>query len=202
MSENTVPLAATRNPRGLLFRFLALGVLVFAAVALFMFLLARIATVPSPAAPASMAGGGEAGLGTYPTPDFRFASLDGGQMSPRDFLGEVVLIDIWASWCGPCRLQAKMIEQIHAEFAARGVRFLAVNVGEDEATVRAYVADHPFPYPVLLDSADTLSRRYQILGLPTLMIVNPQGEIQFLHTGVVDVPTLRQKLLAAGAAAA
>jgi len=134
-----------------------------------------------------------------PTADFRLASLAGGRTGPPDFAGEVVVVDFWATWCTPCRLQAIYLEQVREHFAGQGVRFLAVATGEDEATVRRYVERTPFPYPVLLDSTSDVSRRYQILGLPTVMIVDRQGRISSMRTGISDPATLREAILRAGA---
>ena len=78
------------------------------------------------------------------------------------------------------------------------MHFLAIDVGEDEDKVRRYVERKPFPYPVLLDPQDTVSPRYQVMGLPTVLIVDRQGEITFQQTGVTDPATLRQALAAAG----
>ncbi len=137
--------------------------------------------------------------GAFPAPDFRFASLDGEAIGPQDYAGDVVLVELWATWCGPCRLQAKYLEQLHDELQGTDVRFLAISVGEDEATVREYVERKPFPYPVLVDPEDTLSQRYQLYGLPTLMIVDRQGDVSFLETGISDTKRIRQALRAAGA---
>ncbi len=135
----------------------------------------------------------------YPSPDFRLASLDGGEIGPVDYNGDVVIVELWATWCGPCRLQARFLEELHQELDSKGVHFLAVSIGEDEATVREYVERRPFPYPVLLDPEDTLGQRYQILGLPTVMIIDRRGAISFLNTGVSDTARLRQALKSAGA---
>lgn len=135
----------------------------------------------------------------YPPPDFRLATLDGGEIGPPDYQGEAVVLDFWATWCGPCRLQAEFLDKLHGELDGKGVRFLAVNVGETADQVRDFVAETPFPYPVLLDSADTLTSRYNLLGLPTVMVVNTEGRISFLRTGVTDNETLRKALRDAGA---
>ncbi len=180
-----------------LVQWLVLVSIAFGVLAGGMTWVSRSVAIPSPAAPPASS---EAGAGSaYPAPDFRLASLDGGQISPADYAGEVVVIDFWATWCGPCRLQAKHLEELHEEYDGKGVRFLAVDLGEDEQTVRRYVEKTPFPYPVLLDPRDDLSARYQILGLPTVMIIDKAGAISFLETGVSPVSLLRNELVEAGA---
>jgi hypothetical protein len=79
------------------------------------------------------------------------------------------------------------------------VQSLAVDSGEDEATVRRYVDKTPFPYPVLLDPDDTVSIRYPVTGLPTVMIVDRQGRVSYMQTGISPAATLRRELKAAGA---
>lgn len=175
--------------------FLVIGI-VLAVVAVGMSWLSGSVEISSPITTIAIA---EPADGTYPAPDFRLASLDGGMLGPPDFAGDVVLVEFWATWCGPCRLQAQYLEEIHREMADKGVHFLAVDVGEDVETVRNYVEKTPFPYPVLLDQQDALSAKYQIYGLPTVMVINREGQITFLETGVSKPGTLRDQLVAAGA---
>lgn len=195
MNESTSTSPSPSNPAFAVLRWTLIVVLAFGLLAVVMSWLARSVELRSPIESPVAA----AGEGLYPVPDFRFPSLDGAQISPADYLGEVVIIDIWATWCGPCRLQARFLEELHQEMAGQGVRFLAINVGEDEATVRDFVASSPFPYSVLLDPSDSLSQRYQIFGLPTVMIVDRNGAISFLRTGVSDTNVLREELAKAGA---
>jgi thiol-disulfide isomerase/thioredoxin len=130
----------------------------------------------------------------YPAPEFRLATLDGRSVGPPDFAGKVVVIEFWATWCGPCKLQAQMFEKAHEEHAGDGVEFMAINIGEDAETVREYVTKKPFPYPVLLDPEEQLMGRYRIFGLPTVMVVDRGGQVSFLRTGLTDVPTLRREI--------
>ena len=131
-------------------------------------------------------------------PDVRLAALEGGMVGLSDFEGEVVVVDFWASWCGPCRLQAKILAPMHEALDGR-VQFLAVNLGEDLQTVERYVAKNAFPYPVLMDPEEKLGVDLEIYALPTVMILDRAGRIAFLRAGISDRPTLTDALEAAGA---
>lgn len=134
-----------------------------------------------------VAGGGD------PLPEFRLASLAGEQMGNAELAGKVVLLDFWATWCAPCHLQADILRELYPEVSGRGVEFVAIAVGEPEDVVRDFVAEHPFPYPALVDPEDEMSAKLRILGLPTLIVVDREGKIVYRNLGISD----RQALLAA-----
>jgi thiol-disulfide isomerase/thioredoxin len=142
-------------------------------------------------------GGGGATVGSKP--EFRLKSLDGRTIGPRDFAGQVVLVDFWATWCGPCQIQARILEAMVGDYKGKGVQFLAANVGEDEATVKSFLKAKPFRYPVLLDPDDEVSSNLGVYALPTLMIVDKKGKISYIQPGIADAPTLRKVLREAGA---
>lgn len=129
---------------------------------------------------------------------FRLKSVDGRTLGPKDFKGQVVVVDFWATWCIPCHMQAKILEPIHRDYKSKGVQFLAANVGEDEPTVRSFLKDKPFPYPVLLDPEDEVSSKLGVVALPTLMIIDKKGKVALFHTGVADGATVRKILKQAG----
>lgn len=132
--------------------------------------------------------------------DFRLPTLDGKRLGPPDLRGRVVVVDFWASWCAPCHLQTAILEKLRTEYGPRGVEFLAVNSGEDEETVRRFVADRPFSFPVLLDPDEAVSTRLAVMALPSLMIVDPAGEVSYFRAGIVSEKKLRELLHEAGAA--
>lgn len=130
--------------------------------------------------------------------EFRLPTLDGEKMGPTDFPGQIVLVDFWATWCVPCRKQAEVLHALHQELDGSSVQFLAVDLGEDEETVRSFLENDPIPYPVLLDVEDHLTYEMGIYGLPTLMVVDPQGKVTYFETGLITEKELRRELARAG----
>ena len=145
--------------------------------------------------------GATAGNGPSPSPktDFRLKTLDGRTLGPKDFRGQVVVVDFWATWCGPCHLQAQILEPVYRDFKGRGVQFLAANVGEEPDLVKKFLKDKPFPYPVLIDPEDNISADLGIVALPTLLVVDKKGKVTYFQAGIADGDTLRQILKKAGA---
>jgi thiol-disulfide isomerase/thioredoxin len=131
-------------------------------------------------------------------PEFTLLSLAGEQVSIADLAGEVVVIDFWATWCGPCRYQAAILEALHEEFGDQEVRFLAISLGEPDDIVRTFVDNNPFPYPVLIDPDDLLSIELGVYVLPTVMILDLEGRVSFFQPGVTQIEPLRRALYEAG----
>jgi thiol-disulfide isomerase/thioredoxin len=111
----------------------------------------------------------------------------------------VVVVDFWATWCGPCHLQAQILEPVYRDFKGRGVQFLAANVGEEPDTVKSFLKKKPFPYPVLLDPSDSVATTLGVLALPTLMVVDKKGRVAYFEAGIADGDTLRALIKKAGA---
>lgn len=136
----------------------------------------------------------ESGAAATILTDFRLPSLDGGEIGPADYAGEVVVVDFWATWCSPCRIQARILESLYEEFEGRDVNFLAVSLGEEEEKVRSFSEATPFAYPVLYDTADMIATEAEIYALPTVMIVDRSGRVSYMKAGLSDEPTLREAL--------
>ena len=147
-------------------------------------------------------GGGDATTAASdlgPAPRFQLASLDGRRLGPSDFAGKVVLLDFWATWCAPCHIQSAVLRDLYPRFRGPRVEFLAVAVGEDLDTVRSFVAEQPFDYPVLLDPQSEVADPLGVLALPTIMVLDRQGRLVFREAGLVAAETLEQVLRDAGA---
>ena len=134
-----------------------------------------------------------------PLPDFRLASIAGGELGSTDFAGKVVVYDFWATWCGPCHLQAEVLHDMYPDHRGGDVEFVAISVGEPEEVVREFLAEKPYPYPVLVDPEDSMSTRLRILGLPTLIVADREGRVVFRSTGISDRRTIEKALERAGA---
>jgi thiol-disulfide isomerase/thioredoxin len=134
-----------------------------------------------------------------PLPEFRLASMAGGELGSRDLAGRVVVYDFWATWCGPCHIQAEILHEMYPDHRGADVEFVAISVGEPEEIVREFLAEKPYPYPVLVDPEDSMSARLRILGLPTLIVADRQGRVVFRSTGISDRRTIEKALERAGA---
>lgn len=127
-----------------------------------------------------------------PVPEITLANLQGERTALHLQRGKVVVVDFWATWCGPCHLQAEILKGLHQDYRGRGIAVYGVNVGEDATTVQNAVRVEPLPYAVLLDPKDELSTRHEIVGLPSLLVIGKDGRVAYFMTGLVDGPTLRR----------
>jgi len=127
-------------------------------------------------------------------PDFQLPALDGRKLGPSNFPGQVLLLEFWATWCTPCRAQARILDRLYADLASEDLEFLAISVGEPAEVVQRFVEKAPFPYPVLLDGEDQLSGHLMVYVLPTIAIVDRQGRIVFFEMGISSEGTLRKAL--------
>jgi len=143
-------------------------------------------------------GGSGPGAGPESKVAFRLKTTDGRTLGPRDFPGQVVVVDFWATWCAPCRIQAQILEPVSRDLQGHGVQFLAADMGEPEDTVRSYLQGNPFPYPVLLDVDGKISDDLGISALPTLLVIDKQGGLRYLQAGLADGDTIKRIIREAG----
>jgi peroxiredoxin len=129
-----------------------------------------------------------------PAPQFREPALGGGTIDWRDYAGKVVVVNFWASWCGPCRREAPALQGLWEEYRARGVRFLGVNFNDDPAAARAYEEEFGITYPSVSDPTGKVAHLFQMLALPTTYVVGRDGWIAYHFTGIITEPLLRDSL--------
>lgn len=118
-------------------------------------------------------------------PAFELATLDGGLLSLAERRGQVVIVNLWASWCGPCRAEMPALQRLYAAERARGLEILAVNstVQDSPVAARAFVEEYGLTFPILLDSDGAVSRAYRLRSLPSTFVVDRRGVIQQIFFG-------------------
>jgi thiol-disulfide isomerase/thioredoxin len=152
-------------------------------------------TVARPAAGAS--GVGEDALPLDPEAQnrllasFRLPTLDGRTLGPPDYRGRVVVLDFWTTWCGPCRAQSKILEGLQEEYADRGLVVLGVNLAEPDEVIESFLAEQPAEWPTLLDRDGSLSLQAEVFGLPTMVILDPEGKVVYRGSGLTGARALR-----------
>ncbi len=122
-------------------------------------------------------GGGPALLAGTPAQSYAVAALDGGSGSLRDYHGRVVLINLWATWCAPCRSETPALERLYRQNRARGLVVLGIDQGESAKTVAGFARAMKLTYPILVDQEQRYGGSYAAIGLPTTIIVGRDGKI-------------------------
>jgi thiol-disulfide isomerase/thioredoxin len=116
-------------------------------------------------------------------PEFKLTGTDGKEVSLASLAGKVVLLDFWATWCGPCKAAMPDMQQISEDYADKGVVVLGINTWErQEGAAKKYMADKKFTYPCLL-SGDELATKYGLSGIPTLVVIGKDGKIELIESG-------------------
>jgi len=118
-----------------------------------------------------------------PAADFTLKSLDGKNMKLSEMRGTVILLNFWASWCAPCRLEMPLLDNLHNKYKDLGFTVLGVNVEEDSNMARRYIADRPVSFPILLDNTNAVSKQYKVVAMPTTVLIDRDGNMRFLHQG-------------------
>lgn len=121
-------------------------------------------------------------------PGFSLADLDGEQHTLDDYRGKVIMLNLWATWCPPCRREIPSMESIYQDLVDKGFVVLAVNQFETPDHVFAYMGQlSVFPtFPILFDRDSKVSELYRVKGLPTTLLINRQGEVVYRAIGGRD----------------
>jgi len=127
--------------------------------------------------------------------------IDGGPWRLSDHLGKVVLINFWASWCGPCVIESPMLNQVYLETKASGVEFVGLDVKDQRGAARAFIAHNHMSYPMVYDepAKTALQLRIPIAGLPVTVVIDRQGRVAAAYLGAVtylDIKPVVTKLAA------
>ncbi len=120
-------------------------------------------------------------------PDFSLKKLGGGRSSLSDYRGTVVLVNFWATWCGPCKAEMPSMEALYQQFKREDFEILAISIDINKETeVTTFIRDFGFTFPVLLDDQFTVNDHYQVRVVPTTVVVDRNGIITHRLLGAKD----------------
>jgi len=122
-------------------------------------------------------------------PLFRGVSLDGKTYNLAELKGKPVLLDFWATWCGPCIRSMPTLEKIHADYRDQGLVVLGIDVGEKRETVEKFLQTKPIPYPVIMGDEAGIPAAYGITVYPTFVMIGPDGKVAATQFGLSDALT-------------
>jgi peroxiredoxin len=116
-------------------------------------------------------------------PSFTLPSRSGDNVSLEDLKGQVVMLSFWASWCGPCRQEMPLLDQMHKRYSALGFTLLGVNVEANTKDAERWLADVPVSFPVLFDKESKVSKLYDVSAMPSTVFIDRKGNVRYLHRG-------------------
>lgn len=114
-------------------------------------------------------------------PDVTTFSVEG--KLPDVLKGKIVIVDFWASWCGPCKESFPIMEELQEKYGEKGLVILAVNVDEDHAAMEDFLKRHPVKFTAVRDATKKLVAAANIKSMPTSFVLNPEGKVAFIHRG-------------------
>ena len=118
-----------------------------------------------------------------PAPDFSLADRDGNVVTLSELKGKVVLINFWATWCGPCREEMPLLDALYQRYEPLGFTMLGVNVEEHSQDAENFLAETPVTFPILYDPENGVSKLYEVAAMPSTVLVDRNGNLRYLHHG-------------------
>jgi cytochrome c biogenesis protein CcmG, thiol:disulfide interchange protein DsbE len=134
-------------------------------------------------------------------PAYEAATLDGDRVTLASLKGEVVMLNVWATWCRPCVREMPSLQALHDELQPHGFRVVAVSVDRPGAggQIRDFLVDHGISFDILHDPGKDIARRFQTIGLPETFLIDRDGVVRHHWIGMIDTrtPRVRDPVMAA-----
>ncbi|MBZ9610060.1 TlpA family protein disulfide reductase [Rheinheimera maricola] len=121
--------------------------------------------------------------GAVTAPDFTLKALDGTNLRLDEQRGDIMLINFWASWCGPCIQEMPALEKLAQKYQMLGVQVWGINVENDSAAAKAYLGKVQVSFPILFDLDNSVSENYRVEAMPTTVILDKDGAVRSVHRG-------------------
>jgi len=118
-----------------------------------------------------------------PAPQFTLTARGGSNVSLAQYKGQVVMLNFWASWCGPCRQEMPLLESIYKKYNRLGFTLIGVNVEPDSNAANEWLKQTPVSFPILYDKESRVSKMYDVAGMPSTVIIDRAGKVRVLHRG-------------------
>jgi thiol-disulfide isomerase/thioredoxin len=118
-----------------------------------------------------------------PAPNFKLPLRGGKDLSLAQLRGQVVMLNFWASWCGPCRQEMPLLESIQKKYKPLGFTMVGVNVEPDSAEAEKFLQQVPVSFPVAYDRDSNVSKLFRVRGMPSTVIVDRKGNTRMIHQG-------------------
>lgn len=134
------------------------------------------------------------GMEGQPAPDFALKSASGENLRLSEYRGDVVMINFWATWCGPCRQEMPLLDELYTRYQRVGFNLLGVNIDDDSAGAMRMVEELGVNFPVLFDSRKEVSKLYEVEAMPTTVLLDREGRVRHVHHGYK--PGYEEKYLA------
>jgi peroxiredoxin len=116
-------------------------------------------------------------------PDFTLRTMGGPNMRLQEQRGQVVMVNFWATWCGPCRQEMPHLNRLYEKYKASGFVLLGVNVDDDARNAADVAAKLGVTFPVLLDTDKKVSKLYDLATMPSTVLIDRDGKIRYVHRG-------------------
>ena len=129
----------------------------------------------------SAPGGAAPGLLGQPAPDFALRSFADQNVRLSEHLGEVVVINFWATWCGPCRQEMPLLDELYGKYRRAGLVMFSINLDEDRGRAMEMAQTLEVSYPVLFDEHKDVSRSYQVNAMPVTLLIGRDGVVRCHH---------------------
>jgi peroxiredoxin len=123
------------------------------------------------------------GLTGQAAPDFALKSSTGDNLRLSEFRGDVVMINFWATWCGPCRQEMPLLDELYQRYERVGFSLLGVNIDDDSRKAMNMISELGVNFPVLFDNTKEVSKLYQVDAMPVTVIVDRDGNVRYVHQG-------------------